>query len=590
MKLVYAIVLSAAAAVLSQQQFFIGAGDQYKTFEQLAHIPYPWNLKETITLDPKHSFKLRIHLRNQNIQSFQRKVLDLSTPGHPDYGQHMDREAVNNYLAPFPESFDLVQGWLEYEGAGNVTVQNDWIILDTTIEEVEKLLNTKYQVYENNETGQLILRTLSYKLPSSLHSHIDLVAPTIKFSTPSAHRSTLVDWPYEEETKSANKEILENGVSAECNNSITIDCLKDLYNLRDFSPSSNPNNQFALAGFLEEYAQHDDLKKFLSTYEPAAAKSDFSTILINGGQNTQQNTVDYPLNMGEANLDIQYAFLAYPTPSIYISTGGRPPETPNMEVDNEPYLEFLTYLLNATEIPRTLSISYGDSEWTVPDSYARTVCDMFSQLAARGVSVLVSSGDSGSGSNCTETEPSALRYTPSFPASCPFVTTIGATYRVNPEVAVSFSGGGFSDFFPRPEYQDSTVTAYLETADPAFKNYYNTSGRAYPDISAQGVNFHVFVRGTDVLESGTSASAPAMAAIIALLNGERIERGQPPLGFLNPLLYGEFKTAFTDIIGGKTSGCPQVQGSGFAATTGWDPATGFGTPNFKRLQELSNNL
>lgn len=587
MKLLYAVILSSASVVLSQVQAIIKTEDPYETFEQLAHIPYPWHLKETINVNPNHSFKLRIHLRNRNVQSFQEKVLNLSTPGHPTYGQHMDRETVNNYLAPLPESFQLVQEWLEYKDALNVTVNNDWVILDTTIGEVEKLLDTKYHVYEHNETGQLVLRTLAYKLPSSLHSHVDLVAPTIKFSTPSAHRSTLVDWPHEE-SQSVGPKILENGISAACNTSITIDCLKDLYNLRNFTASSNPANQFALAGFLEEYAQHDDLQKFLSTYEPAAAKADFSTILINGGQNTQQNSVDYLLNMGEANLDIQYAFLAYPTPSVYISTGGRPPETPKMEVDNEPYLEFLTYLLNATEIPKTLSISYGDSEWTVPESYARTVCDMFSQLAARGVSVLVSSGDSGSGYDCNETKPGTLLYTPSFPASCPFVTTVGATYHVAPEIAVPFSGGGFSDFFPRPEYQDSTIEAYLKSADPAFKNFYNTSGRAYPDISAQGVSFHVFVRGNDVLESGTSASAPAMAAIIALLNGERLDRGQPAFGFLNPLLYGDFKTAFTDIIGGKSSGCSQIQGSGFAATAGWDPATGFGTPDFKKLQELSS--
>ena len=37
-------------------------------------------------------------------------------------------------------------------------------------------------------------------------------------------------------------------------------------------------------------------------------------------------------------------------------------------------------------------------------------------------------------------------------ASCPFVTTVGGTIRTNPEVAVSFSGGGFSNFFARPRY------------------------------------------------------------------------------------------------------------------------------------------
>ncbi|RKF75702.1 Tripeptidyl-peptidase sed3 [Golovinomyces cichoracearum] len=562
--------------------------DESQVFEQLDGIPTPWILKENEHVDPNHPFKLRIHLRNLNMESFQQKVLDISTPSHPSYGKHMSREEVNRYLAPPSQSFDSVQQWLRNHEVGNVTIQNDWFILESTIGRVEKLLDTSYRVYENTETGQLTLRTLSYNLPISLHPYIDIVAPTIKFSIPSVHRSTLVDWPLENiETNKA--EILNGNFAAVCNRTITLDCLKDLYNFRNFSVPSSANNKFALAGFLEEYAQHNDLQNFLEAYVPTASGADFSTVLVNGGLNTQQNTVNTPLNMGEANLDMQYAFLAYPVPTTYISTGGRPPETSNMEVDNEPYLEFLTYLLNSSETYQTISISYGDSEWSVPRSYARTVCDLFSQLSARGVSVLVSSGDSGSGSNCSETLPNSLRYTPAFPASCPFVTSVGATYQIEPEVAVPFSGGGFSDYFPRPAYQDPTVTAYLETANPAFKEFYNISGRAYPDVSAQGVNFHVFIRGSIVLESGTSASAPVMAAMVSLLNGDLIQRGMSPLGFLNPWLYSDGKMGFTDIVSGKGSGCPQVEGSGFPAVEGWDPVTGFGTPDFMRMREIASD-
>ena len=69
---------------------------------------------------------------------------------------------------------------------------------------------------------------------------------------------------------------------------------------------------------------------------------------------------------------------------------------------------------------------------------------------------------------------------------------------VNPELAVSFSGGGFSDFFPRPSWQNADVSSWLSTkADPAFTKYFNASGRAYPDISAQGVFFHTILEGED---------------------------------------------------------------------------------------------
>jgi tripeptidyl-peptidase-1 len=376
-----------------------------------------------------------------------------------------------------------------------------------------------------------------------------------------------------------------------CNVTITPDCLQALYKFKHFRGSRRNGNELALAGFLEFYAQHDDLAQFLATYDPEAVGSDFATGLINGGVNLQQN-VSGPQNIGEANLDIQYGLaLAYPTPTTYYSTAGRPPETTPTEVDNEPYLEFLTYLLALDKIPQTISISYGDGEWTVPESYAHTVCDLFAQVAARGVSVLVSSGDSGSGSNCSSVSPSTLLYTPAFPASCPFVTAVGATRYVEPELAVSFSGGGFSNYFPRPAYQDAAVTSYLsEHADPAFTKYFNVSGRAYPDVSAQGVYFHTILTGEDALLSGTSASSPAFAGIVALLNSDRISNGLPPFGLLNPFLYSKGASALTDITGGKGSGCSQIAGSGFPATSGWDPVTGLGTPDFKKLRLASTGI
>ena len=48
--------------------------------------------------------------------------------------------------------------------------------------------------------------------------------------------------------------------------------------------------------------------------------------------------------------------------------------------DNEPYLDFLNYLMNlsSADLPTTVSISYGEGEGTVPASYAQTVCNLVS--------------------------------------------------------------------------------------------------------------------------------------------------------------------------------------------------------------------
>ncbi|KAG6810194.1 hypothetical protein H0H93_015135, partial [Arthromyces matolae] len=126
------------------------------------------------------------------------------------------------------------------------------------------------------------------------------------------------------------------------------------------------------------------------------------------------------------------------------------------------------------------------------------------------------------------------------------VTTVGGTTNI-PEVAVSrfFSGGGFSNYFKRPAYQDDAVKTYLA---------------ALPKGTYHG--------GNPILIGGTSASSPAFAGFVALLNDVRLAHGQKPLGFLNPLLYSKAAAGLNDITVGHNSGCGTT---GFNATKGWDP-------------------
>ena len=67
----------------------------------------------------------------------------------------------------------------------------------------------------------------------------------------------------------------------------------------------------------------------------------------------------------------------------------------NPQSSNEPYLDFFTYLLKLpdSELPQTLTTSYGEDEQSVPRAFAEKVCQMIGQLGARGVSVIFSSGE-----------------------------------------------------------------------------------------------------------------------------------------------------------------------------------------------------
>ena len=71
----------------------------------------------------------------------------------------------------------------------------------------------------------------------------------------------------------------------------------------------------------------------------------------------------------------------------------------------------------------------------------------------------------------------------------------------------------------------------------------------------QSDSFQIFVGGSPEQISGTSASTPTFAAIVALLNDVRITAGKGPLGFLNPLIYSLNGDGFNDITSGNAPGC-----------------------------------
>jgi tripeptidyl-peptidase-1 len=247
-----------------------------------------------------------------------------------------------------------------------------------------------------------------------------------------------------------------------------------------------------------------------------------------GGLNDQNATSDSV----EANLDVQYtAGLVGPTiKTNFFSTAGRGSFVPDLDQpdaasnQNEPYMELFTYLLSLPdgELPSVLSTSYGESEQSVEATYAKKICDMIGQLGTRGMSVIFSSGDTGVGSGCqTNDGKNTTRFLPIFPASCPYVTSVGGTYKIEPERAIYFSSGGFSDIWERPAYQDKAVSEYLTKLGSKWEGLYNTKGRGFPDVAAQGQAFRVVDSGRVLPVGGTSASAPVFASVIALLNNAR---------------------------------------------------------------------
>lgn len=254
----------------------------------------------------------------------------------------------------------------------------------------------------------------------------------------------------------------------------------------------------------------------------------------------------------------------------------------------------VNYVLAQDDIPQVISISYGIEEQNILRSFATRLCRSFAQLGARGITVLVISGDHGlAGFQAIESTKQCLSsakstaFLPIFPASCPWVTTVGGTQQIQPEVAywkgagdgsdgdsspLEASGSGFSNYFDRPAYQNGVVDTYIKNLNGKYKGLYNSEGRGYPDISAQALNFPLVLVEKFGDAGGTSASAPVAASILALVNDVLLSEGRPPLGWINPWLYAKGYEGFTDITSGNSSSCGT---DGFPVVEGWDPVTGF---------------
>jgi subtilase family serine protease len=203
------------------------------------------------------------------------------------------------------------------------------------------------------------------------------------------------------------------------------------------------------------------------------------------------------------------------------------------------------------------------------------------------VTVVASSGDTGAASDPALGSPPVREV--SMPGSDPLVLAAGGTsLALNPktgdyrgEIAWNFSGGGFSHRFSRPGYQDGV--AGIGTA------------RGVPDVAADadantglalafadGKNYDLYSAG------GTSAATPLWAGVIALAD----QYADRPLGLVNPAIYRTGRgpmgrQAFHDITIGNNSvvQVPRLI-TGYPATQGWDPVTGWGSPNAQVLVPL----
>ncbi|PCH39548.1 family S53 protease [Wolfiporia cocos MD-104 SS10] len=507
---------------------------------------------------------LRLALVKNNMDGLIEALYDVSTPSSAKYGQHLTKEEVEAYVAPTAESADAVTSWLSENGvtAKTVSPAGDWLAISIPVSQANEMFDADFSVFTQTDSGSESIRTLSYSIPADLKGHLSFVHPTTTFARASAQLPVKAT----KYTGSVKKRSTAAEPSA-CDSYVDPACLQALYGIPT-TPATESSNYIGVTGYDDEYANQAALEDFLSEFRTDISDTTTFTVdEIDGGGN-DQTQADAGV---EANLDTQYTVgIATDVPVVFLSVG----EDSSDGVFG--FLDTANYFLNLDNPPSVITTSYGSNEEDLSISVAYSLCDAYAQLGARGTSVLFASGDGGvsgsQSSSCTD-------FVPTFPSGCPYVTSVGATTDFSPETAADFSAGGFSNYWGTPSFQSSQVANYLSYLGSTNSGLYNSSGRGYPDVSAQGVDFIIEYDEDWYTVDGTSCASPTFASVIALVNDQLVAAGKSTLGWLNPFLY-ENSGALTDITSGDNPGCNT---NGFSATTGWDPVTGLGTPIFSSL-------
>jgi kumamolisin len=224
--------------------------------------------------------------------------------------------------------------------------------------------------------------------------------------------------------------------------------------------------------------------------------------------------------------------------------------------------------------PSVLSLSWGSAEkfWTpiAQDAMQSALAD----AARLRVTVVVAAGDELASSGLSDAKAHVW-----FPASSPYVlgcggsavTLNGATLAAEDvwNEGSTGTGGGISDIFPVPAYQEHTVLP-ASVNDGAVR-------RGVPDIAAAAAGqpgYRIILNGQPVAKDGTSAATPLWAGLIAIANAER----GSPIGLLNPSLYAN--PALCRVV---TQGNNRINGTGYDAGPAWSACTGLGVPRGRAI-------
>ena len=492
----------------------------------VSHLPATQTLRLVIALP----------LRNQDeLENFLQEVYD---PNSPAYRQFLTVDEFTAEYGPTPDDYDTVVGFAKASGLAVVGTSRNRLNVDVegTVESVEKAFHLTLGVYQHPTENR------SFYAPDR--------EPTVDLPISLWHISGLDN--YSLPHPAGLHKNLSAKASATSGSGPSASFLGSDMRAAYYGGTALTGGGQSL-GLMEYYGTN--LADLSSYYSNAGQTNRVPiTLLSTDGTSTScvHSTAGGECDDTEQTLDMTQALgMAQGLASLVMYVGSS---------------DAAIFNAMATANPLNAQLS---SSWTWAPADSGTDNPYFEEFAAQGQNLFQAAGDSGAWTSTSKI----------YPADDVYVTSVGGTDLGtssadglwSTESAWSDGGGGISpDKYAIPLWQTATASD-CASCSPIYRNS--------PDVSANA-NFSFYVCAdqatcTANLYGGTSFAAPMWAGYLALVNQQSVANGNKTVGFINPSLYAigngsNYDTDFHDITGGS---------NGYSATTAYDLATGWGSPN-----------
>jgi pro-kumamolisin-like protein/PASTA domain-containing protein/IPT/TIG domain-containing protein/List-Bact-rpt repeat protein len=594
----------------------------------------PRGAKALGPVSPSATVAGAVVLQPRDESALTRFIAQVTDKRSPLFHQYLTPHQFAAKFGPTPSSIAAVEAQLQTSGLTVTSVARDGLVVRfrAPANRVETAFRTGLQRYRlaNGEIGQA--RTATVRIPATIAKYVTSVigldttvrahpagilrAPKSKIGTYASARAASFSHPAGSPNACADA-----SDTAQEFGGLTDDQIANAYGAFGLYGAGDTGVGQHIAIFELEPFALSDLQTFDTCYFGATAAGQMLNRVhvhnVDGGPGIGSGSA-------EAILDIQDVSAFAPGASIDV-----------YQAANSTFGSFDEYLQIVNDnVDKIITTSWGNCEQALQQGapgIQQAENLVFQQAAAQGQTVFSAAGDTGSDTcNAFRTlSPVSPILSVDDPSAQPYVVATGGTtmdnatqpaseHVWNDGAAWGGAGGGISESWAMPSWQlDSLVPGIhnpgvvsqanaFEAADlgkPGYKFCASESNagafeggcRQLPDVSADadeftgGVTIYIGVFGGWFTIGGTSSAAPMWAAILADINASAPCKSHPTtatngVGFAAPLLYSvasnptAYAASFNDIKTGNNDVYGVADPPLFSATTGYDMASGLGTP------------